>query len=369
MTTGQLWPLCEQAFMGCKASARRHAGVALAGAAGTVAAVALVGVGLLARPERSVLYSSRALGNVQLGAAESPHWDHQDLIMKRIGELHKMPVWNSHGVASSCPEDTPGCALSHQADHRVVTRHHPLNYGYNYFTDEGSSKDEVTKDRMVEYTGHRHTGPRQVLFAGPGRDGAQRYVHKVGAIQADDVLDIPNDDGWQQGDVHVKVSERFPVSHIYKQVGRRPQMMLHRSSNKMRSQAEHKMREEARLRRGAPSPSFRDEQKKLRAQVHAAEHKWAPVKVRQLVVSGDSGKVLATAWGDRRADQGGDAAALPAFRRAARKLGKIYNGVSGKGASKDLNDYFDQLSRVDRAEHAKALWGRHSKRESDGRAA
>ena len=46
-----------------------------------------------------------------------------------------------------CPEDTPGCSKSHQADHRVVlaSDRRPRNYVYNFFTDEDDASKDVTK--------------------------------------------------------------------------------------------------------------------------------------------------------------------------------------------------------------------------------
>jgi len=83
-------------------------------------------------------------------------------------DFHRLP-------AGHCPEDTPGCAVSHQeyilksqyivasycactqaltvrislhqADHHIVlaSDRHPRNYVYNYFTDEGDAVKDVTQ--------------------------------------------------------------------------------------------------------------------------------------------------------------------------------------------------------------------------------
>jgi len=57
-------------------------------------------------------------------------------------DFHRLPVGH-------CPEDTPGCAKSHQADRHIVlaSDRRPRNYVYNYFTDEGDAAKDVTKVR------------------------------------------------------------------------------------------------------------------------------------------------------------------------------------------------------------------------------
>ena len=52
------------------------------------------------------------------------------------------------------------------------------------------------KDNMVKYV--RPSGQALHDRAGDDRDGEERYKNKLG----DNILDIPNNEGWQSGDIH-----------------------------------------------------------------------------------------------------------------------------------------------------------------------
>jgi len=142
----------------------------------------------------------------------------QRLMKTHQVDFHRMPNEN-------CPVDTPGCAKSHQADHHIVlaSDRRPRNYVYNFFTDEGDAAKDVTKDRMVHYI---HP-PRQALWdrAGSDRDGEERYRNKLG----DNIIDVPNNEGWQSGDIHLAMDghDRMAFPHMYK--AKRPTMILHKA--------------------------------------------------------------------------------------------------------------------------------------------
>jgi hypothetical protein len=116
-------------------------------------------------------------------------------------------------VSALCPVGTPGCAKSHQADHsHVLLATHNRNYGYHFLTDMQPASKDVTKDQMVKYVpSPRHQLADQV---GGAVEGQSRYRSRLG----DEVLDIPNDPGWQAGDVHLAVDghDRLPFPAMYK---------------------------------------------------------------------------------------------------------------------------------------------------------
>ena len=61
--------------------------------------------------------------------------------------------------------------------------------------------------------------PKQALWdrAGENRDGDARYKNKLG----DNIIDVPNDQGWQSGDIHMAMDghDRMQFSHMYKAEG------------------------------------------------------------------------------------------------------------------------------------------------------
>jgi len=273
----------------------------------------------------------------------------QRLMKTRQVDFHRMP--NEH-----CPVDTPGCAKSHQADHHVVlaSDRRPRNYVYTFFTDEGDAAKDVAKDRMVHYI---HP-PRQALWdrAGSDRDGEERYRNKLG----DNIIDVPNDQGWQSGDIHLAMDgrDRMAFPHMYK--AKRPTTLLHKApapvpaASKFEA-AQAKLRQSLRMSKptvkaSAPGPHALFK-KVMTSKVGGgaapghARTGAGKISRQSLVVSGDSGEVL----------DGKEARGAQRVRR------KRYFGSSSARAVNDLDSYFDKLNARQTEEHVEAILGAHER--------
>jgi len=275
---------------------------------------------------------------------------------QRLKKLHQVDF--HHMPNEHCPEDTPGCSKSHQADHRVVlaSDRRPRNYVYNFFTDEDDASKDVTKDRMVKYV---HP-PKQALWdrAGADRDGETRYRNKLG----DNILDIPNNEGWQSGDIHMAMDgrDRMPFSPMYK--SKRPTTLLHtqhaapakpQGSAKFEA-VQQQLRRSLQVAGGAGVGAHGNLQARSKgADAHQLFRKVLGSKAG-VKASAVKPKVMTLVVSDDANVLTGKAA-----RGARRVQRKHYFGSSRSDAVSDLDSYFDALDARQKAAHVEAMLGAH----------
>ena len=329
----------------------------VAAAAGVVCALALVTAGIMGGAGRAERVQVQVQAGHLVPDGRGSLWsaaikqEPQRMMKTHQVDFHRMP-------SEHCPMDTPGCAKSHQADHHIVlaSDRRPRNYVYNFFTDEGDAAKDVTKDRMVHYI---HP-PRQALWdrAGVDRDGEERYRNKLG----DNIIDVPNNQGWQSGDIHLAMEGRdhMAFTHMYK--SKPATTLLHKMPTPARAAskfmaAQHRLHQSLGMANAKATAKSADPHALFKksiagkVEVAAAGHvRKAPaiekMRAQTFVVSGDSAKVLK-----------GKAA-----RGAHRVHRKRYFGTSSRRAVHDLDSYFDKLTARENAEHVEAMFGAHDRK-------